>query len=169
MMKMATQFTLKVYNLKSPVFILSFIPDLQSEFYCQSTGSPALVVRSYYFLIFMRTFRDIDTAVIYCYITTKFYYAKLDSGLSAFRGVMLQWFEFTKVCMGKNINRHFSLNFDVFAIKMSYLNALSFLLSSCFSVQSEAFKASSLFEFPDSKYWKARECVYLSANRFPGK
>ena len=47
---------------------------------------------------------------------------------------MLQQFEFTKVCMGKNADRNFSRNFDIFAMKMTYLNALlSFLLSSCFS------------------------------------
>ena len=49
---------------------------------------------------------------------------------------MLQRFEFTKVCMGKNAKRHF----DIFSIKMTYLNALlSFLLSSRFSARSEAF------------------------------
>ena len=53
---------------------------------------------------------------------------------------MLQRFEFTKVCMGKNANRHFSQNFDIFSIKMTCLNALlSFLLSSRFSAPSEAF------------------------------
>ena len=34
--------------------------------------------------------RDIVTAVIYCYITTDFNYAKRDSRLSANEGVMLQ-------------------------------------------------------------------------------
>ena len=76
----------------------------------------------------MRTFRDLVAAVVYCYITTEFHCAKRDSGLSAFGGVMFQRFEFTKVCMGKNVNRHFSRNFDIFVIKMTYLNALlSFL------------------------------------------
>ena len=37
---------------------------------------------------------------------------------------MLQRFEFTKVCMGKNAKGHFSQNFDIFSIKMTYLNAL---------------------------------------------
>ena len=32
----------------------------------------------------MRTFRDIVTAVVYCYITTEFHYPKRDSGLLAF-------------------------------------------------------------------------------------
>ena len=32
---------------------------------------------------------------------------------------MLQRFEFTKVCMGENIKRHFSRNFDIFSIKMT--------------------------------------------------
>ena len=53
---------------------------------------------------------------------------------------MLQRFEFTKVCMGKNVNSNFSRNYDIFAIKTTYLNALlSFLLSSCFSARSVAF------------------------------
>ena len=53
---------------------------------------------------------------------------------------MLQRFEFTKVCMGENVKKHFSRNLDIFSIKMTYLNALlSFLLSSRFSARSEAF------------------------------
>ena len=64
--------------------------------------------------------RDIVTAVIYCYITTDFYYAKCDSRLSAYGGVMLQ-----RVGIEKNVNRHFSLNFLVnFVIKRTDLNAL---------------------------------------------
>ena len=56
-----------------------------------SQAAQALVVRSYYiFFIFMRTFRDIVTAVVYCYITTEFHYTKRDSGLLAFGGVMFQ-------------------------------------------------------------------------------
>ena len=44
--------------------------------------------------------------------------------------------------MGKNGNRHKSWSFDIFAIKMTHLNAfLSFLLSSNFSARSEAFWA----------------------------
>ena len=66
-------------------------------------AAQALVVRSYFFFIFMRTFRDIVTAVVYCYITTELHYAKRDSGLLEFGGVMLQRFEFTKVCMGKTL------------------------------------------------------------------
>ena len=68
-------------------------------------AAQALVVRSYYyfFFIFMRTFRDIVTAVVYCYITTEFHYAERDSGLLEFGGVMLQRFEFTKVCMRKTL------------------------------------------------------------------
>ena len=73
---------------------------------------------------------DIVTAVIYHYITTEFHCAKHDSGLLAFGSVMLQKFGFTKVCVGKNVSTHFSQNFDIFAIKMTYLNALYFLLFS---------------------------------------
>ena len=46
---------------------------------------------------------------------------------------MLQRFKFLKLCMNeKNVNYgHFSRNFDTFAIKVTYLNALlSFLLCS---------------------------------------
>jgi len=74
------------------------------------------------------------------YITTEFDYTKCDSRLAAYGAVSLQRFEFIKVCMGKNCNLHFSQNFDIFAIKMIFLNALfSFLLLFRFSVQSEAF------------------------------
>ena len=50
--------------------------------------------------------RDIVTAVIYCYITTDFHYAKRDSRLSAYEGVMLH-----RVGIEKNANIHFSLDF----------------------------------------------------------
>ena len=53
--------------------------------------------------------RDIVTAVIYCYITTDFYYAKRDSHLSAYGGVMLQ-----RVGIEKNVNRQLNLNFSKF-------------------------------------------------------
>ena len=56
--------------------------------------------------------RDIVTAVIYCYITTDFHYAKCDSRLSAYGGVLLQ-----RVCIEKNVNRHFSLDFTKFCNK----------------------------------------------------
>ena len=49
---------------------------------------------------------DIVIAVIYCYITTDFHYAKRDSCLLAWGGVMLQ-----RVGIKKIVNRHFSLNF----------------------------------------------------------
>ena len=53
---------------------------------------------------------------------------------------MLQRFEFTKLCMGENVEGHFSRNFDIFSIKITHLNALlPFLLSSRFSAPSEVF------------------------------
>jgi len=52
--------------------------------------------------------RDTVTADIYYYITTEFGYAKRDLRLAVCGGVVLQWFEFIKVCMGKNGNRHYS-------------------------------------------------------------
>ena len=69
--------------------------------YCFSLNSNVQLVK-----------RDIVTAVIYCYITTDFHYAKCDSRLSAYGGVMLQ-----RVCIEKNVNRHFSLNFTKFCNK----------------------------------------------------
>ena len=66
-----------------------------------------------------RVKRDMFAADIYYYITTEFDYAKRDSRLAAYGGVVLQRSEFMKVCMGKNGNHHFSLNFDIFAIKMT--------------------------------------------------
>ena len=63
---------------------------------------------------------DIVIAVIYCYITTDFHYAKRDSCLLAWGGVMLQ-----RVGNKKNVNRHFSLNFFVnLVMKRTDLNAL---------------------------------------------
>ena len=56
--------------------------------------------------------RDIVTSVIYYYITTDFHYAKRNSRLSAYGGVMLQ-----RVCIEKNINRDFNLNFSKFCNK----------------------------------------------------
>ena len=53
---------------------------------------------------------------------------------------MLQRFEFTKVCMGENTKSILAEILIFFQQKMTYLNALlSFLLSSRFSEQSEAF------------------------------
>ena len=76
-------------------------------------ATQALVVRSYCFFFFFKLYanvqlvkRDKVTAVIYCYITTEFHYAKRDSGLSACGGVMLQRSEFAKK-KKKNVNRHF--------------------------------------------------------------
>ena len=85
-------------------------------------------------LISMPTFRDLVTAVVYSYITCEFHYvmalAFQHLEVLCYNGLNLQRFVYRK-----NVNRHFSRNFDIFAIKMTYLNAvLSFLLSSCFSV-----------------------------------
>ena len=64
---------------------------------------------------------DIVTAIIYCYITTDFHYMKCDSRLSAYGGVMLQ-----KVCIEKNVKRHFSLNFAKFCNKNNWPQCLVF-------------------------------------------
>ena len=72
-------------------------------------------------------------AVIYCYITTDFHYAKRDSHLSACRGVMLQ-----RVGIEKNVNRHFSLNL---IITRTDLNALlSFFSHLAFQGDPKPFK-----------------------------
>ena len=107
-------------------------------------AAQAIVVRSYYFLNCYVNVQlakhDIVTTVIYYYITTKFHYAKRDSCFLACGGVRLLWFEFPKVCIGKNVNRRFSHNFGIFVIKTTDLIALlSFLLYSCFSAQCKAF------------------------------
>ena len=64
----------------------------------------------------MRTFssvkRDIVTYRRHLLLHNDRVNAKRDSGLSACGGVMLQRFEFKKVCMGENVNRHFSRNFE---------------------------------------------------------
>jgi len=39
----------------------------------------------------------------YYYITTKFEYMKRDSRLAAYGGVVLQQFEFIKICLGKTV------------------------------------------------------------------
>ena len=52
--------------------------------------------------------RDTVTADIYYYITTEFGYAKRDLRLAAYGCAALERFEFIKVCMGKNGNRHYS-------------------------------------------------------------
>ena len=102
--------------------------------------------------------RDIVTAVIYCYITTDFHYAKCDSHLSAYGGVMLQ-----RVCIKKNVNRHFSLNFAKFCNKITDLNALlSFLKLSRVSARSKIFSDLTLSEFPLLRRVKATYSILKS-------
>ena len=55
-----------------------------------------------------RAKRDTVTADIYYYIETEFGYAKRDLRPAVCGGVVLQRFEFIKVCMWKNGNRHYS-------------------------------------------------------------
>ena len=88
--------------------------------------------------------RDIITAVIYCYITTDFHYAKCDSHLSAYGG-MLQ-----RVCIEKNINRHFSLNFSKFCNKNNWPQCLVvfFIVILRFSAILNLLSDLSLCEFP---------------------
>ena len=90
------------------------------------------------------------TTIVYFYTMTKFAYTKRDFCLAAYGGVVLQWFEFIKACMGKNGNWHYSWNFDIFTIKMTCLSALlSFycLLASQVN-QKRPLKPLSFFGFP---------------------
>ena len=65
---------------------------------------------------------------------------------------MLQRFEFTKVCMGENVKRHFSRNFDIFSIKMTYLNALvSFYCPLAFQRDPKPFKRVIAFRVSSPK------------------
>ena len=78
----------------------------------------AIIVRSYYFFnLYVNVQlvkRDIHviTAIIYYYITTEFHYAKRGSG---YGGVT--------VCMGKNVHKRFSQNFEIFVTKITDLNS----------------------------------------------
>ena len=91
-------------------------------------------------------YRDIVTAVIYCYITTLG-----ETWLWPFSMwrcyVTTVWIY--KGLYGKNAKRHFSWNFDIFSIKMTYLKALlPFLLPVAFSAIGSLLSELSLFEFP---------------------
>jgi len=76
------------------------------------TGGPSSQCEEFFFFNLytnvQRAKRDTVTADIYYYITTEFGYAKRDLRLEVCGGVVLQRFEFIKVCMGKNGNRHYS-------------------------------------------------------------
>ena len=62
---------------------------------------------------------------------------------------MLQQFEFTKVCMGENVKRHFIRNFDTFSIKdlPQWIVVFSIVLS-LFTVIRSLISKLSLFKFP---------------------
>ncbi len=65
---------------------------------------------------------------------------------------MLKRFEFKKLCMGENVEGHFSRNFDIFSIKITHLDAwLSFLLSSRFSRHPKPFKRVIAFQVSSPK------------------
>ena len=72
----------------------------------QSQAAQAHTARSYSFNMYanvQREKRDIFTIDIYYNITTEFGYAKRDLRPAAYGGVVLQRFEFIKVCMGKTV------------------------------------------------------------------
>ena len=63
---------------------------------------------------------------------------------------MLQRFEFTKVCMGENVKKHFSRNLDFFFNKNDLpqcVDVFSIVLS-LFSAIRSLLSELSLFEFP---------------------
>ena len=61
------------------------------------------------FYLYVNIQRNVTyTGDIYYYITTKFEYAKPDSCPAAYGGVVLQQFEFIKVCLGKDSNERYS-------------------------------------------------------------
>ena len=63
---------------------------------------------------------------------------------------MLQWFEFTKVCMVENTKRHFSRNFDIFSIKNDLPQCLVFfsIVFTLFRAIRSLLSELSLFVFP---------------------
>ena len=82
-------------------------------------AAQALVVRSHYFFFLnlyanvqlaKTRYRDIVTTVTYCYVTTL-----RETWLWPFSmwRCSVKRFEFTKVCMGKNVKKHFSRNLDI--------------------------------------------------------
>ena len=81
------------------------------------------------FWIFMRTFSETWRIYHrpYYYVTTEFAWLLR---LAAYDGVVLQRFEFIKIYMGKNGNQNNSWNVDIFAIKITDINALLFFSSS---------------------------------------
>ena len=81
--------------------------------YCLKHRRPKLTMGGVFFFFNLyanveRAKRDTVTADIYYYIATEFGYAKRDLRLAVCGGVVLQRFEFIRVCMGKNGNRHYS-------------------------------------------------------------
>ena len=72
------------------------------------TGSPSSQSEEFFLFLFFNLYanvqrakRDTVTADIYYYATTEFGYAKRDLRLAVCGDVLLQRFEFIKVCMGK--------------------------------------------------------------------
>ena len=88
-----------------------------------STGGPSSRCEEFYLFLNLyanvqRVKRDILLAAVDI-ILPQTKWPERDSRLAENEGVMLHRFEFIKVCMGKNVNWHYSRNFDIFAIKMT--------------------------------------------------
>jgi len=85
-----------------PPFWLSGSPFSGSvtKWFCDSNHRrPKLSMLSFFFPFYVNVQANV-TYGMYYYITTEFDHAKHDSRLAAYGGVVLQWFEFIKVCMG---------------------------------------------------------------------
>jgi len=80
------------------------MPLKKSDFCRTTTGGPSSQCYPFVFVFcFFHFYANVQRNVtygIYYYITTEFDHAKRDSGLKAYGGVVLQRFEFNKVCMG---------------------------------------------------------------------
>ena len=72
---------------------------ITTEFDHAKHRRPKLSMLSFFFPFYANV-QDNVTYGMYYYITTEFDHAKHDSRLAAYGGVVLQQFEFIKVCMG---------------------------------------------------------------------
>ena len=75
------------------------VSHLHTEWAYMITGGPSSQCYPFFFPFYANVQANV-TFGMYYYITTEFDYAKRDSGLTAYGGVVLQRFEFIKVCMG---------------------------------------------------------------------
>ena len=93
-------------SLSNFQYLRSYFPEQSSKHdLCTGfiTGSPSSQREELYCFFFFYSFANAQrnvTSGIYHYTTIEFDFAKRDSRLAAYGGVVLQRFEFIKVCMG---------------------------------------------------------------------